>query len=176
MKPDDIGPWGKTGDVEIISLERKEEEQQQAASEDFSSPFAWFKHSFKLKGKINRKAYLQLIFVPAFTFLIGNIWLQSKLMPAIKNQGFTHMQEIFMASQLYMESLSDGQKMLTVIVSLLLLFCLWSLIVHTIKRLRDCGMHISVSIIVAIFGIFTVWPLTIIMASFIPSKQDKKKG
>ncbi len=177
-KTDDVGPWGKVGDVEVITAETQPQMQAETINDgfqNFASPFAWFKYSFKLKGILNRKEYLQLIFVPAFTFLMGNIWLQLKLVPAIIDKPVNNLKEAFIASQLYMEALPNNQKMLVFIVSLLLLFCLWSLMISTIKRLKDCGLNNIASLLVAVLGIVFLWPVMVIIASFIPSNIEKKQ-
>lgn len=174
------GPWGKAGDVELASSEDKlNPPLRQAQAQDMPkankglSPLAWIGSSFTFRGILGRKEYLQLILMPALTLLMCNLWLQQKLQPLFLESGMGFSQEMLLKTRLYMEGLPSGQFALIFIVSLSVFFCLWSMIVSSTKRLKDCGLSPLASFMISIIAILALWPIAIIIFSFIPSKQNK---
>ncbi len=180
VDPQNEGPWGKTGDVEIASPSPKPQSMAplQAAA-DYSSPLAWFKQSFRFKNMLSRKDYFKLIFMPVMLFLMSNIWLQRKIMPAFQSftmappqsrgDFFKTYETYIITYQNYFDNLPQSQQMLIIVVSFLMLFFLYSLSVITIKRLRDGGIHAVIGILITLL----FWPFAVILGCILPSQQHK---
>ncbi len=179
------GPWGKEGEVELAPLSargdstspmtRSYETVSRAENNDIPfSPFAWVRSSFTFKGILARRDYLQLVFMPVLSLLMANFWLQNKLQPVFSDTNMNFSQETFIKMQIYVQNLTFGQVMLMILVTFFVFFCLWSIIVSSFKRLKDCGVNPIGSFIISFMAILGFWPIAVIIFSFIPSQQKNK--
>ncbi len=180
--PQDVGPWGKTGDVEVATSPpplRGEPSKNLDEEPDYSGAFAWLKYSFRFRGRLNKRNYLRLISIPSLMIFWAIYGCKKKLMPAFAGQQIENVNGLLTAYQSYIETLPKNEIWTIFIVSVFLIFCLYCIVIHTMKRLRDFNVNNILCFIIPFFGaLIFFWPLviTVIIVSLASSQQDKKQG
>ncbi|MFV0321371.1 MAG: hypothetical protein ACK5LE_03200 [Alphaproteobacteria bacterium] len=176
------GPWGSN---ESGPWGTAETNKDQPAAPHRSIPTApsdnkqkWLYILFSFNGELNRIGYLIAIIIPLlilapYTILTAQYFMENAEILQQKNTELGFWGAIaYMLNQM-VAGLSGIKLWLYNAFTILQYVAYWILMVATVKRFKNAGLMGAAPWVAAITGIIFVFPITIIIALALPSKNKR---
>lgn len=186
---DEDGPWGKAenGPWDTMDTETTDKNNSAARSSllvaDSSAANTnpnkwqiWFKKLFSFRGELDRIGYLIAIIIPLFiltpyTIVTAQYFMENAEVLQQKNIELGFWGAItYMLNQM-ITGFSGVQLWLYNAFTILQYVAYWILMVASLKRFKNAGLMGIAPWVAAIAGVIFVFPVTIIIALALPSKN-----